>query len=69
VIGALLLMERAAAEAPVYVPPVSVVPPVSEEDAERARAAWAAGGTEAAPVERPVATEWDPAKDSQKDGQ
>jgi len=69
VIGGLLLIERAAAEAPIYAPPVSVVPPVSEEEAERARAAWAAGSTEAAQAERPVATEWDPAKDSQKEGQ
>jgi hypothetical protein len=69
VIGGLLLAERAAAEAPVYVPPVSVVPSVSEEEAHRARAAWAASGTVAGPAERPVATEWDPAKDSPKDGQ
>jgi hypothetical protein len=72
--GALLLVERAtagpiASPPPVGTPGAAAASTWSEEDAERARAAWAAGGTEPAPAERPVATEWDPSKDPAKDGQ
>jgi TM2 domain-containing membrane protein YozV len=82
VIGGLLLLERAAADSPyagLYAPPLaytpvsSAAPAAAGEEADRARAAWAARAPQVAPVEPPMATEWDPhtdsAKDSMKGGQ